>query len=182
MSIIYDALKKVEKNRDLLRELKKKRISTGYKITSYVLYAIVIVLGLFTGNMFFGSLAPSKKLTTEKPKETRNIGFSFKKSFPSLIPAAKKTKDPVKEITEKPAQLSSMQTKLAAKAEAKRAPQLLLVLNGVFFSRNKGYALINNRIVKEGDKISTAVVKKISLDKVELDNAGELIMLSTQEE
>lgn len=55
------------------------------------------------------------------------------------------------------------------------------MLNGVFFSENEGYALINNRIVKEGDALEGVTVKRIKLDEVELEaEDGSTIKLSTK--
>lgn len=54
------------------------------------------------------------------------------------------------------------------------------VVSGVFFSENEGYALINDRIVREGDSINGAILRRIGLDEVELDNKGEKIVLSAK--
>jgi hypothetical protein len=52
-----------------------------------------------------------------------------------------------------------------------------LTLNGLFFSNNQGYVLINNQILKEGDEINGVIVKRITLDGVELDAQGSIIKL-----
>lgn len=54
-----------------------------------------------------------------------------------------------------------------------------LALNGIFFSENEGYALINNQIVQEGDEVEGAYVQKISEDEVELKNNAGLVKLTT---
>ena len=54
-----------------------------------------------------------------------------------------------------------------------------LILNGVFSSGEESYALINNQIVKLGDKISGAVIKKIAPEEVLLDSDGSEIKLTT---
>ena len=51
------------------------------------------------------------------------------------------------------------------------------VLNGTFFSENQGYALINNKIVKDGDTVDGAVVKRVGLDEVELEQDGKTVKL-----
>ena len=42
----------------------------------------------------------------------------------------------------------------------------MLVLNGIFFSQEEGYALVNNHIVKVGDKVGGALVKRIDVNEV----------------
>jgi hypothetical protein len=54
------------------------------------------------------------------------------------------------------------------------------VLNGVFFSDDKGYALINNEIVEEGNIIDAATVVKINTDGVELKIKDKTVRLSIQ--
>ncbi|MBM3255779.1 MAG: hypothetical protein FJZ08_05705 [Candidatus Omnitrophica bacterium] len=64
-------------------------------------------------------------------------------------------------------------------APQKKSPSEL-TLSGIFFSEQIGYALINNQIVKEGDKISGATVVRISLDGVDLKYEDSAINLSSQ--
>lgn len=52
-----------------------------------------------------------------------------------------------------------------------------LVLNGVFYSQDQAYALINNQIVREGDVLDGAVVRRISLEAVEIERDGLTIRL-----
>jgi len=55
------------------------------------------------------------------------------------------------------------------------------VLNGVFFSKNEGYALINNKVVKQGDSVEGIKVRKVNLDDVELETStGVKFKLTTQ--
>jgi hypothetical protein len=51
-----------------------------------------------------------------------------------------------------------------------------LVLNGVFFSGPDAYGLINNQIVKVGDQIAGATVKKITVTDVELETADAKVI------
>ena len=64
------------------------------------------------------------------------------------------------------------------KVETKKELSASFVLNGVFFSGNEGYALINNRVVKKGDVIDGATVVGIALDEVDLEAEGSVIKLS----
>ncbi len=53
-----------------------------------------------------------------------------------------------------------------------------LTLSGIFFSNDEGLALINNRVLKEGDKIDGAVIKRITPETVELSWQDQNIRLS----
>jgi hypothetical protein len=153
MSIIYDALKKVQAfqhkpPKDNLPQppLKPKR-------HIYLVYVCVAGLGVFVASILFNLFAPrqptnqavSNQPTLEKTQAGPNT--------PTHIPLPAEPKTP--------------------------PPKSVWVLTGVFFSENQGYALINNRIVKEGDVIEEATVKRISLEEVELESNGNLIKLST---
>lgn len=152
MSIIYDALKKAQ-----------KAIGAGAKPQSaappLLLYALIICLGLFILNTFFTLLSRSKK-STAAPTEP--------------LPLVKKTQvaSPASPIQELPEGAS-------VPATAKKELLSSLVLNGIFFSENEGYALINNRIVKEGDTVEGATVKQINLDGVELERDNITVKLSS---
>ncbi len=51
-----------------------------------------------------------------------------------------------------------------------KMPEILL--NGIFYSGNETYALINNKIVKTGDDVEGALVRDIQADSVELELGG----------
>jgi len=63
--------------------------------------------------------------------------------------------------------------------EEQPKPEKKFVLNGIFFSDDNGYALVNNQIVKENDSVDGAKVEKITVDTVELNNEGSIVTLST---
>lgn len=168
MSIIYDALKKVEASihRDSLvikpdkkeRKSKFKNYLPRTKLVRGLLYILVICLGFFIANIFFGVISKPSIMVKSKPPVTQKEALP---PLPSLIP---------KEET-------LLDTSLPVSTERRAAP--LLVLNGVFFSENEGYALINNRIVKKGDVIDGAVVMQINLDGVECKFEDSIIKLSS---
>lgn len=66
-----------------------------------------------------------------------------------------------------------------APLENKTTTEPSFVLNGIFFSDNDGYALVNNQIVRENDSVDAATVIRITPDTVELDSNGKFISLST---
>ena len=63
--------------------------------------------------------------------------------------------------------------------EEKKPAETSFILNGIFFSDNDGYALVNNQIVRENDYVDKAKVSLITPNTVQLDNAGSTITLST---
>lgn len=157
MSIIYDALKKVQQ----AINQKDKQISPQ-KTKLYLLYVLVICVGLFLGNIIFGFLtAHLKKPLGIHPKEIPLV----KKSEVNLSPILSK---------ETPSQAIPI-----VSGKMKSEPPKSFVLNGVFFAEDQGYALINNRIAGVGDVVDGATVKKIGLDEVELEVEGKTIKLST---
>jgi hypothetical protein len=157
MSIIYDALKKVEEanTAGAKPEAAKQKKHPKPKVKSYFLYALIVCLGFFIGNLVFGFLSGSapKSLSIDKNQYAAKTGTKVK-----------------------PAPLSFI---MPPAAEVKKKQQGSWVLSGVFFSENEGYALINNQIAKEGDVIDGATVKRISLHGVELESAGSTVKLSS---
>lgn len=55
-----------------------------------------------------------------------------------------------------------------------------LFLNGIMTMEGEYMALINNKIVKEGDYIQNLRVLSITQDKVELYSQGKIVVLSTK--
>lgn len=74
-------------------------------------------------------------------------------------------------INNRPAPAASLLPRQASPPPPPPPPTIkppALVLNGIVFSSDKGYALINNTIVIEGDKIEGLTVVRITKDRVEL--------------
>ena len=155
MSIINEALKKTEqyiqKNppQDILPPKSKPR--------AYLLYILVLISGLFLSHFIFSLLKDKAKPVVLQQK----IALQAEKtkiSAPALVFA------PIP-----PAPI----------AEEKKNAVTSFVLNGIFFSDDNSYALINNQIVRENDSVDGAKVKIITEDSVVLDNAGVTIKLHT---
>ncbi|MDI6606373.1 MAG: hypothetical protein QME65_04455 [Candidatus Omnitrophota bacterium] len=174
MSIIHEALKKVEKSVDSYSPAKEIRIPPpGRKINKYLIYALIFCFGLFIENTFF--------LFILRPQNT------YRESQLQL--SSEMISDPLKELPEDTPLVttelaSSPETPSPAKIaeDEPEAQRTALVLNGIFFSQDDGYyALINNKIVKVGDDVDGAIVKYIDLDNVELESeAGLLVKLSRE--
>lgn len=152
MSIIYDALKKIEgfhtgDSKDKINQ--KSGSSPGHKVKVYLIYVLCASLGFLITGIFFRIISRIPKNQVQVPPQS-----------PTEAPLP---------VALSPAIIAETETQPSAPS---------FVLSGVFFSENKGYALINNRIVKEGDKIEGATVMRIALDEVKLELGGLIIRLS----
>jgi len=164
MSIIYDALNKIEKfqTEDAKGKIDKK---TELKRKVYLIYVLFVCLGFFITYIFFQF--PLKPLLNKAAAVKNKPRLSKNDASISSLPQ------------KPPEETLALKTIPAATVENKKEPQAAsFVLNGVFFSENEGYALINNRILKEGDKIEGATVTRITLDEVRLEAEGSVIRLS----
>ncbi|MCX5700133.1 MAG: hypothetical protein NTZ63_01125 [Candidatus Omnitrophica bacterium] len=160
MSIIYDALKKVDKSLDK-REVFLPGIPTqikpSHKFKPIYLYIFIVCLGLLLGNYAFNYFTRPKNIissTVAQPRESSQI-----QSTENRTPATESLASPT----------------LSSVAEI---PGPALLLSGVFFEKDDGYALINNRIIRVGDNINNAIVKEINLDGVTLEFNGKIVKLA----
>jgi len=171
MSIIYDALNKVEKNNSQPSENKTSK-ENNKNIKLYILYALILILG-FIGAKAAVSLvfvAPDKK--AEVVKQPKSVVLPVASS--SSTPVTQPTQLPVPPVASQPVVSDQVPVK-----EVKDIEPPPLALNGVFVSPDEKYAIINNQIVREGDKVDGATVLTISENKVDLDYNGLKISVST---
>jgi hypothetical protein len=161
MSIIYDALKKAEKtiHGNLETDIHIKPQNSNLKFKLIALYVGIICLGLIAGNIIFNYLS--------RPKKTIAMNAQ-----PLINPPVDKKSAVEKEAESSPKQ--PIPTLPAIENEA-REP---FVLNGIFFSQDEPFALINNQIVRIGDTVDGALVLRITAKEVELNSAGATIKLS----
>ena len=157
MSIIYDALKKVEKSGEPALRDNKPTPAPKNKLRNYLIYILFLALGLFASRMF----------------------FTYLNRQPPKVKPTKQTKTilPVNNAPKPPPQQQTQPLPAIVNTEAQAKPTF--ILNGIFSSGEESYALVNNQIVKLGDKISGAVIKKISPEEVLLDFEGSEIRLTT---
>jgi hypothetical protein len=159
MSIIYDALRKVEgKVQD--EEVIAVGQHSGREI-SFVRVGLICVAVLIAGYLLAQFMFSSNAI-----KEYILQGVS--------IPGAMKGKPraPVEKKQQEQAALPP--------AAVKGAQKMTYVLNGLFSADNASYALINNSIVQAGDTIEGAKVVRITADNVELEVDGRTITLSNK--
>lgn len=173
MSIIYEALKKVEKSTAPQKTDTER--SRRLKPKIFLLYILLVCAGIFIANIFFNFLAGVSKVSINSPIVKVQQTQTTKSQAPVLswelpTPESSKKEIPLPEVKK---------ASLPVVVDTKRQSEPELTLNGVFFSQEEGYALINNRIVKEGDLVEGAVVKRIALDEVELDFQGSVIKLNS---
>jgi len=174
MSIIYEALKKVEKTQTPdVKEIMVTKKKSETKIHTYLLFGLIVAFGFFIANIIFGVLT--------KPQVAKI----------KTIPVAEVKKQPVV-VVKKVALVNDAPLKIIAEVKKEILPPQItqkppelnndyippLVLSGLFFSDNQGYALINNQILKEGDEIDGAKVKSITLEEVQLEANGSIITLA----
>ena len=170
MSIIYDALKKVEQSS--VKDTKPQdlgNVHSKHKFKTYLLYVLVATAGLFAVNIFFVFLTHSNKISGANnagPSEVSLVKAQEKLTLSKEIPPQNKANPPAQQAAS-----SDPPVKMSSKG--------LLILNGIFFSGDEGYALVNNHIVKEGDVVNGATVKRITVDEVEAEVDGEILKLTT---
>lgn len=162
MSIIYDALKKVQDNTNTPAINKKEEIKIPppqYKKPSGALIIFfLVILGIFLGKVLFGFIA-------QKEKNIKNITNTI--SAPSPIPQIG-TQDSVSKEDN-----FAISTPLITTLPA-------LTLNGVFFTDNQAYVLINNQVFKENDIIKGAKITAIKADSVDLIFEGRNFTLRVE--
>lgn len=157
MSIINEALKKTEESiqRNSLKETTGPDKKPRFK--PYLFYILIFVVGLFLSSLIFTII--NRKIQSphmpEPPKAAPTLGKESQagQTLPTVTPTP----------------LPKEQDK----------PEKDFILNGIFFSDNDGYALVNNQIIRENDLVDGAKVEKITVNTVELNNEGEIITLST---
>jgi type II secretory pathway component PulC len=152
LSIIYDALKKVEKASG--KNSPDKNVNKTNNKPRPILIIIFLILLITFGINLSNSLS-------KRPKAKPAV---------SSIPAV----EPVQELLS-PAQ----EEKPEALKKPAQVQEPILNLSGIFFEKKKGYALINNQILSVKDTIQGATVKEISLNKVVLEFEGREITINS---
>lgn len=157
MSIIYDALKKVERSIEVeKKDSHEAAVGLKSKIKLPLFYTLIIILGFSLASVFFKFIDLSSK------------GKKIPQSLtPSVVssPVVNVNQDTALTVLKENTNPTNSATSLA--------------LNGIFFSEGQGYALINNQIVRENDTIDGAKVLKITSNAVELDSAGATVILNS---
>lgn len=167
-------------------------VHTKDRIKVYAVYALTVVAGFVIVQCAFDycsrTMLSPKTAALPKPHvaapvapthapapasiETPPAGIPAVR--PVALPTASTTVAPV--AVQPPVAPSVAPVPAAATAPAKPVIEPLS-LQGVFIGGEDRYALINNRIVRTGDKIKGARINKIELQSVELDYEGTIVLL-----
>jgi len=166
MSIIFDALKKVEKSQSDGSSAPPPGNGKS-SLLKVVVLAVVVFIGIFAGKMLFSALAP----------QIRSIMSSVKGASAEKIVSAGKMSAKTKTSASPLQNMLGKSSKPAASKQAARKPSSAYELNGVFTSGDQVFALVNNEVVREGDTIQDAQVIKISIDEVTLRLKDKTITL-----
>ena len=174
MSIIYEALKKVEKSIDKNQDaahsaeveskpqgVEKSPSPSFSRSKKTVLLFIVAGLGAWCAALAFSFFTRQMAERKQAEGELMRMQGLPQKPPESALP---------KSVSIPPSAVPTVPN-----------PQEGFVLNGVFFADGQGYALINNQIFEESDTLAGAKVKRISLEGVELETGeGEVHFLSNK--
>ena len=176
MSIINDALKKTEQS------LKQNALTTGSKPAQVtpakkknpLLYVLIIVAVYFCANFFIKMFT---RVTQPKPApiiltQAEPLNPEIKKTAPPAPTALPAQIEPVGQaLVEQPLIITPAK-------EIKLNPEDF-TLSGIFVSHAEKYALLNNQILREGEKIKGATVSAITPNSVQLIKDDQSIVIST---
>ncbi|MFH1190623.1 MAG: hypothetical protein V1670_00275 [Candidatus Omnitrophota bacterium] len=166
MSIINEALKKTEEYLQKNAAKDNPLPARPIRPKLFLLYFVFLLTGLLLGSFIFNRLGhhQTENNNLASPSQNRKLQAIQAPQETTLpaIPAAHST----------PPGLPSRPRENKAPATAN------FILNGIFYSDNNGYALVNNQIVRENDEVDGARVVLITVNTVELDNAGNTITLT----
>lgn len=168
MSIIYDALKKVQNNNlntmNIVNKENQIKNDSSCKKFSVLIILFLVVLGIFLGQLLFGLFLPKEKKYNNKKIENLpaiSISSSSSKNQMSETPNIKKEES------------FNTSTPLLSTLPS-------LVLNGIFFTDDEAYALINNQVFKENDAINGVRIIAIHPDSVDLVFEGRNFTLRVE--
>lgn len=159
MSIIYEALKKVQGKSDAAAAVPAKTgggkalDATGVLKESTAVRTIILLLVFLALGMFLIEIVINRWFAARA------------NTLPALVPEKIEPKEPVPS---------------AEPSAAQPQPQPQLVLNGIVLSAEGNIALINDQILKAGDNIEGALVEEISADQVLLSYKAQKIALKAK--
>lgn len=160
MSIINEALKKTQTELEQGQgERPKKTGNLPFSLPAITTLVLIVILGCSLLILYF--LSSRKKTTAPAAQITRQQ---------AVIPA----------VSVNPAVLISPPTTTNT-SSAETQPQAdVLVLKGIFFDKKIPLALINNKILKEGDSIQGKKIISITEDHVEISDQEKISILEIE--
>jgi hypothetical protein len=181
MSIINEALKKTE---EYIQKNNAKDNLIAPKPASprpFLLYILILLAGFLIGNFILNLLshkAQANGLASNSQShkaQANGLASNSQNHKIQRMQIPKKDTTPIAQAIH----LATVPALLNQPKQEKKTVEPNFVLNGIFFSDNDGYALVNNQIVRKNDYVDGAKVGLISANTVELDNSGQKITLST---
>ena len=168
MSIIYEALKKTQHNREVkrnpARKIQRPRFKMRVNIRDFdwpdvglaALIGVLLVVSVSVYTVHF-----ARKLSRH------TIVASNHHAVPAIVPAILKAATP------------AAPTEMPAETMVMGADNTDLVLNGVLLSDEEKLALINNKTFHVGDMVGGMRIVSIDFNSVKLANGGQLMTLRT---
>jgi hypothetical protein len=135
--------------------------------TKIVIFCIICsVLGFYSAKLLFSHIA-----------NTQNINDAASRPRLAAAKPATAASSPLPQALP-PVPAAAKTAKKTSSAETITPPRPAFVLNGIVISPGSNYALVNNKIVKEGDKIEGVTVVRITKDSVELKDGDTAFKIS----
>jgi len=148
--------------------------SLQFKIVSAVLlFSVLLILAVYG----IKRVKPAKTVLTERPgvkKTTLAIQAPLLPQAPSEVSKAQESEGKSAEL-----RLDPFTAETIAAAEK---PVVATGLNGILWDSRQPLAIINNKVVKKGDKIAGNVVVNIKEDRVILSDGSNLFELRIEKE
>lgn len=139
---------------------------------------VFAVIGVIAAKIAFDNFMPAFTGQQKQPVCAIKKPAAAKKPSPASSSKKKISggqKQPEKSLSEQ----FNEAKKIARPAPAAAQSQDSFTLNGIFLSEgdNKSSAIVNDKVVMEGDTVSGAMVTKISIDGIELEKDGRTIKI-----
>jgi hypothetical protein len=164
---IYNAANKPEAPKNTESDSKQKE-TNGANWKIYLVVGLVAFFGYFAAKALFGHIG--------KTHDKQFVEIRTKKV--ALYNAAKEAKKKAKQASA--AKMSIPQVLSSLTKEISKSRHIPLTLDGIAYSPENSYVLINNKILQVGDKIDGSTVVNIEQDYVELKGSdSKIFKLST---
>lgn len=158
MSIIYEALRKTQRNREVRNMPTRERMAArnldwlDKALVVFILLLLLVIMFLYLPHIFKHRTVQQAVVT---PKPITTVAAPVVQAASVNAEVSTGTVAPPPEVPNN------------------------LTLNGVLLSSNEKIALINKKTFHVGDNVEGMKLIKIEFDSVELDNQGRIVTLRT---
>ncbi|MCX7927580.1 MAG: hypothetical protein N2606_05530 [Candidatus Omnitrophica bacterium] len=146
----------------LQKEKKQNNKKTISNLKVFVVYGLIFCLGVIVAKYTYDFFIPK---ATHKQKSNKTL-------LPTIIAVVDDKQTQTNKLDEPKPLVAIKKSSLPATNS--------YVLTGIYFQANKGYCIINDRILEEGNRIGEATVTKITPEAVELTVEGKLLRLTVR--